>query len=138
MSGETVFIDTVALLAACHKRDALHERTRDVIRTLARERARFVTSQWVLAEFLGRACTPSLRPAAIKDVQRVLASPSTEVVAATSQSWSEAFELYQSRPDKSWSLVDCSSILVCRARGIERVLTQDHHFAQAGLNVLLS
>lgn len=138
MSREIVFIDTVAFLAACHRRDSLHKQTREVLRSLVRERVQFVTSQWVLAEFLGRACVPSLRGAAIKDVHRVLASPSTEVLPATGQSWQEAFELYQARPDKAWSLVDCTSILACRARGIQRVLTQDHHFLQAGLTVLLS
>lgn len=137
MSGQAVFIDTVALLAACHKRDALHAQTRDMFQRLARERATFVTSQWVLAEFLGRACAPALRNAAVADVQRILLSPSAEVIPATSSSWSEAFALYQSRGDKAWSLVDCTSILACRSHGIQRVLTQDHHFVQAGLDVLL-
>jgi len=58
-------------------------------------------------------------------------------VPVTAQSWTAAFELYGSRADKAWSLVDWTSILLCRSRGIGRVLTQDHHFVPAGLTVLL-
>jgi uncharacterized protein len=37
----------------------------------------------------------------------------------------------------SWSLTDCISFEVMRARGISDALTGDHHFAQAGFRVLL-
>jgi len=36
------------------------------------------------------------------------------------------------RPDKEWSLVDCSSMVVMARRGIAEAFTSDHHFEQAG------
>lgn len=43
------------------------------------------------------------------------------------------FDLYSQRPDKGWSLTDCISFVVM----IDRGLTGDHHFEQAGFLALL-
>ncbi|CAG0966960.1 hypothetical protein PHYC_01036 [Phycisphaerales bacterium] len=59
------------------------------------------------------------------------------VVPAEASAWLAALSLFRERPDKEWSLVDCSSILICREQGIQRILTADHHFTQAGFEVLL-
>ena len=48
-----------------------------------------------------------------------------------------AVDLYASRPDKEWGVVDCFSFEVMRIRGITEALTADHHFEQAGLVALL-
>jgi predicted nucleic acid-binding protein len=41
------------------------------------------------------------------------------------------------RPDKEWSLTDCISFVVMNERGITDALTSDHHFEQAGFQILL-
>jgi predicted nucleic acid-binding protein len=48
-----------------------------------------------------------------------------------------AVDLYQHRQDKGWSLTDCTSFLIMGDEGINDALTGDHHFEQAGFNVLL-
>jgi predicted nucleic acid-binding protein len=48
-----------------------------------------------------------------------------------------AWHLWKSRPDKEWSLVDCSSFIVMQQRGLTEALTTDHHFAQVGFIRLL-
>ena len=45
-------------------------------------------------------------------------------------------DLYERRPDKEYSLVDCMSMELMAAQGITHVLTNDHHFRQAGFVVL--
>jgi predicted nucleic acid-binding protein len=91
----------------------------------------------VLTEFLGDAATGALRRAAIADTRRLLASARTEVVAASGSAWRAAFDLYQARLDRDWSLVDCSSILICQERGIHRIFTHDHYFRAGGFQCLL-
>ena len=54
-------------------------------------------------------------------------------VAADAAAW----ELCKSRPDKAWSLVDCSSFVVMQQFEIPKALTTDHHFEQAGFVRLL-
>jgi len=137
VAEHAVFLDTSGLLALIRARDGLHGRARRVMEELAGEQSPLVTSHWVLAELLGGTARPPLRQAAVQTVRSLLTSPHTSVIAATPASWAAAFDLYRSRPDKDWSLVDCSSIAICGSRGIRRVLSHDHHFEQAGLEALL-
>ena len=53
------------------------------------------------------------------------------------QLFSGGFELYGSRPDKGWSLTDCISFIVMKEQEINRALTADLHFVQAGFRALL-
>jgi predicted nucleic acid-binding protein len=46
-------------------------------------------------------------------------------------------QLYAGRLDKEWSLTDCTSFVVMREYAASDALTTDHHFEQAGFNVLL-
>src|SRR5438105_965772 len=49
-----------------------------------------------------------------------------------------ALALYEARPDKSYSLTDCRSMLAMRALGLTEALTNDHHFTQEGFTILFS
>jgi uncharacterized protein len=44
--------------------------------------------------------------------------------------------LYQSRPDKGYSLVDCISMQTMREEGLTAALTNDRHFEQEGFQAL--
>ena len=132
-----VLVDTTALLALVNRRDQYHEAARKVSAELAVARRELVVSEWVLTEFLGGAARPPLRAAAIETVGRLRASRRVTVFPATTDGWRRSFELYCARTDKSWSLVDCASLLFCEHLGIQDVLTHDRHFAQAGLQILL-
>lgn len=138
MVSSTVFLDTSALLAILHLRDSLHDRAMAVHRRLTQERTEIVTTEWVLTELLGGAARAPLRTAAITAVERLRASPRAKIIAATHEGWQAAFDRFAARPDKEWSLVDCSSMVTCEQLGISRVFTSDHHFAQAGFDMLLA
>jgi len=58
------------------------------------------------------------------------------VISITPNLFDAALALYAARPDKEYSLTDCMSMIVMRNRGIEHVLTNDHHFRQEGFTVL--
>jgi predicted nucleic acid-binding protein len=45
--------------------------------------------------------------------------------------------LYERRPDKQYSLVDCISMNVMRQRNVQEILTNDRHFSQEGFVRLL-
>src|SRR5208282_5143253 len=46
-------------------------------------------------------------------------------------------DFFSARPDKEWSLTDCISFVVMNERGMTDALTSDHHFEQAGFQILL-
>jgi len=41
------------------------------------------------------------------------------------------------RRDKPWSLTDCISFVVMEQLGLVDALSADHHFEQAGFNILM-
>ena len=56
---------------------------------------------------------------------------------STPQLLERAIDLYEQRPDKTYSLTDCISMIICRDRGITDVLTSDKDFEQEGFTRLL-
>lgn len=60
-----------------------------------------------------------------------------EIVPAGPQLFADACQLHAERPDKDWSLTDCTSFVVMRNRNVESALTSDHHVVQAGFRVLM-
>ncbi|MEW6254179.1 MAG: PIN domain-containing protein [Planctomycetota bacterium] len=136
MGSPAIFLDTVALLALINRHDVLHERARAVHAEPTAARRQLVTTDWVLAEFLGGAARRPLRAAAVRTITRLQTSPRVPVFPATYEAWLRAF-LFASRSDKDWSLVDCASMLLCRNLNIAEVFSADRHFVQAGSTTLL-
>lgn len=60
-----------------------------------------------------------------------------EVLPASEQQFLGGLGLYEARPDKGYSLVDCISMTVMRELSITTALTSDRHFEQEGFDVLL-
>lgn len=137
-SQNSVFVDTVLLVGLANRDDQLHEECSRLWLEQLELGAELVTSDWVLSEFLGGAARVPLRKAAVRIVDKLTRSARVEIVPATRAWWIGAFEFYRDRPDKEWSFVDCSSILLCHERKIQSVLTQDRHFVQAGLTTLIA
>ncbi len=132
-----VFIDTHALLATINADDAHHAVCLEVLGRIASSRTKAITSDWVLAEFLSAASRRPLRPAAIGVIVDLKSSSLTTIVPAIRETWNDAFDLFRTRRDKTWSFVDCTSMVICKALGIKRVLTHDHHFQPEGLEIML-
>lgn len=133
----SVFVDTHGLLAVLNADDAHHDAAAELFAALATDRTPVFTSDWVLAEFLSVAARRTLRTPAAAMVDDLRSSVLTTILPATRTGWDQAFKLFRTRRDKEWSFVDCSSIVLCNQLRITGVVTSDHHFAQAGLRVLL-
>lgn len=137
MSPREVFVDTSALMAIVSRNDALYLKASDWYRRLVESKVVLVTSDWVLAEFLGSASRAEVRRSSATLVHRFQASNRTLVLEASREFWMRTFEFYVQHHDKQWSFVDCSSMLICRDRSITRVFTHDRDFEQFGLECLL-
>ena len=101
---------------------------------------RLVTTDEVLTEFLNSLAKygEHLRKIAIKMVQAILNNPNIKVLPQTRDSFLQGMDLYGKRQDKEYSLTDCISMNSMSAENINDVLTNDHHFAQEGFNVLIA
>ncbi|HUS92642.1 MAG TPA: nucleic acid-binding protein [Phycisphaerae bacterium] len=97
------------------------------------------TTDEVLTEFLAAlSCGgPRLRQMAVEMVRAILSNPNVKVVPQARDGFLEGLKRYESRQDKEYSLTDCISMNVMEAEGISEILTNDHHFEQEGLTVLI-
>lgn len=111
----TVFADTSYWIAPLNPRDRLHERVRQVARSLGV--VRVVTSEVVLAECLNDFSRRGtfMRRLAVGLVERLRADENTTIVPQTSAQFREALALYSTRPDKTWSHTNCASIGVMQS-----------------------
>ena len=132
-----VFADTLYWIATVKPNDPYARAAREARQ--ATDSCIIVTTDEVLGEFVtafskgGR----NMRARAVQTVRTLLASPKVEIVAQSRESFLRALDRFSQRPDKEYSLTDCSSMNVMETEGIKDVLTNDHHFQQEGYNVLI-
>ena len=132
-----VFADTSYWLALLNRKDQNHASA--VRATESLDRCGVVTSEAVLMELLNYAHKPpKFRAVAAQKVRRIMENPNIEVEPMTHRGFLDAFDLYEARGDKAYTLVDCLSMGIMQDRGIRDVLTADHHFEQEGYTLLLT
>lgn len=128
------FADTFFFLALLNRQDSHHSKSLEMNRV----DHPMLTTARVLLELADHLCDARNR-SLVGEVRRALAAdPRFEIVAAEQQLLDRANELYDQRPDKDWSLTDCTSFVVMRDRGLTEALTADRHFEQAGFKSLLA
>jgi len=133
----TVFADTAYWIAMASPHDQCREAAKRATEALGN--ARILTTDEVLSEFLTvlRSGGPNVRREAVRMVRAIIGNPNVKVVPQTRDSFLTGLELYEQRPDKEYSLIDCVSMNVMRAEEITDVLTNDHHFEQEGFRILM-
>ncbi len=130
-----VFADTFSFLALINARDDAHE---TAVRFSRDSRMRLVTTAWIMTEIAdGLAARPGRRLFAdLLDAIRT--DPKCRLVGFSRSAFDDAVRLYLDRPDKRWSLTDCTSFVVMKRLRLREALTGDRHFAEAGFRPLLA
>ncbi len=98
-----------------------------------------LTTDEVIVEYLNAISRggPHIRASGLRLLKSLRTNDSVEIVPQSRSSLAAGLALYAARPDKSYSLTDCISMVTMRERGITEVLTHDHHFRQEGFVPLL-
>jgi predicted nucleic acid-binding protein len=124
-----LFADSFYWVALCNRKDQWHARVAGFSRSLGG--SELVTTDEVLIEVLAHFSEsgPVARTQIARFVRDVLDNPAIVVCLQTHQSFIDGLDLYQSRPDKEYSLTDCISMVVMKQWAIDEVLTHDRHFA---------
>ena len=132
-----IFLDTFYLKALADKGDNAHEIAINMAARLRNFRG--VTSEMVLTELLNALCSRGeyLRQSAIRLTRRLRNDGKTIIIPQTSEQFEQAFDFYQRRLDKGYSLTDCASMQIMRQLDINEILTFDKHFQQEGFLALL-
>ncbi|MDJ0680358.1 MAG: PIN domain-containing protein [Xenococcaceae cyanobacterium MO_167.B52] len=129
---EQIFIDTGFIIALVNEPDDYHQQALELGDTL--ETSYFVTTDAVLLE-IGNGLSRKYKQEAIQIIEQFIYADNVEIVA-TSELFNNGFEEYKKYRDKQWGLVDCLSFFVMWNKGINKVLTFDKHFKQAGFDVI--
>ena len=130
-----IFIDTSYVLALFNKDDAYHDAARYWASALSS--GQFVTTHAILLEIGNAFAKVTLRQAGIGILRRFEQDAQIEIIPYSSKWHEKAMQMYESRLDKEWGLIDCVSFVVMQKYGLLEALTTDTHFQQAGFRALL-
>lgn len=137
MPVSQVFVDTSYIQATLDVSDQYH--------SIAKKYSWFIDAVdivWLTEAILSEVSdtlgnSPHRRKLAQEFIDDACNSTKIRVVNITSDLFKQGLELYRSRSDKTWGLIDCISFVVMQQEGISDALTTDHHFVQAGFRALL-
>ena len=134
----TAFADTVYWQALVDSKDGLHTEAILLTRSLRVNHVSIITSDMVLTEFLNALGKDSRRRTiAIAFIDQLKADANLEIIPFSDCPFDVAYAVYRQYVDKGRGLTDCCSFRIMWDRGIQDALTHDHHFTQAGFNILL-
>lgn len=133
-----VFLDTSGIIAVVNTDDQWHTTAESVWQDLIQAKLPLVTTSLVLIEMGDGLSRIGYRGLAVELRDRLLASSRIEVIQTTAGDEDRAWKLFRQRHDKEWGMTDCVSMIVARDRAAREVFSTDHHFQQAGFQILLN
>ena len=134
-----IYVDTSGWASLADVSEPFYQKARETYAAAMRNRRRFVTTNYVLAELVALMTSPMRfhRPRIIEFINGIKQSPFFDIIHIDEDLDAKSWNLLSNRADKNWSLVDCSSFVVMQENKIVEALTTDHHFEQAGFVRLL-
>ena len=134
-----IFVDTSGWGNLVDKSQPYHQLMVQLYREAKQQKRRLITSNYVITEVVALLTSPLRipRPKIISFVNSLKQSPYVAIIHIDQYKDNDTWILLASREDKDWSLVDCSSFIIMKERGILEAFTNDIHFEQAGFIRLL-
>ena len=129
-----IFIDTSFVIAWINPVDSFHKTALSLLAEIGDEP--WLTTACVLLE-VGNSCSRQFRQDGINAIETLLDDDNCTVVSLHPELFAEALQLFRSRADKTWGLIDCVSFVVMRDFETDLALTNDRHFVQAGFRALM-
>lgn len=137
MGAHNVFVDSSAFLALADSSDEYHDSAAHLQADLARDRRRFVTTDYIVDEAVTLLLVRHSHAAAAEFLNTARRSQYLQLEWTTLERFDAAADLFTHHRDKEWSFTDCVSFTLMRELNIQDAFTTDHHFRQAGLTPLL-
>ncbi len=134
-----IFADTAGWGHLVDSSQEYHTRAATIYRRTRQQGRKLITTNYILTELVALLISP-LRiphPNIVAFITGVKSSPHVDIVHVDPTLDAQAWQLFSERPDKEWSLVDCTSFVIMQQRGLFEAFTTDHHFEQGGFVCLL-
>jgi len=124
MSGRPIFLDTSGWIALLNVSDPSHANANALWKSLGRPHTHVILTDWIVAETGNGLARQPARAVFSESIRRFLDSPRFRLVFIEKSLLVQALDLYNSRMDKSWGLVDCASMVVMEYERHPRCLQQ--------------
>ncbi len=135
-----LFLDTSFIVARYNPSDTNHKAATAWLHEAAAAPGsafRSVTTDYIFDELITAILARTRRHSLAAGAGAALRnSRSCEITVINREVVERAWALFLRRPDKRWSLTDCTSFVVMRALGIASALTFDRNFAEAGFEMV--
>ncbi len=131
-----LFIDAGYLIALEASDDQHHGAALRHWHVLLKALPPLITTSYVFDEVVTFFNSRNRHAKAVEVGHNLLHSSSVELVHVDEALFYEAWQYFQKRKDKTYSLTDCISFIVMKQRGVRTALTFDRHFEQAGFDRL--
>lgn len=129
-----IFVDASFVIALINQRDQYHQKALALSHKV--EYYPLLITDAILLE-IGNGLVRGYKQQAIEIIEYYLTADEVEVVNLSPILFKKALDFYKTHQDKDWGIVDCLSFIVMKEAGIEKVLTFDKRFLQAGFQPLL-
>jgi uncharacterized protein len=135
----SLFIDTSGWASLYIPTENYHLLSVQVFQSSRQRHQSLITTNYVLAELVALLYSPFRTPRLriFEIIDSIKKASFVQLIHIDSTIDTLAWEMCKVRPDKNWSLVDCTSFVVMQQSGIQEALTTDHHFEQANFIRLL-
>lgn len=126
------FLDTSFVIALELVDERYHSIAKQHWQGLKNSSLQLVISSYVFDEIVTFLNSRNRHDKAVEIGNRLLSSPTVQIIQVDEILFSEAWQYFQKHDDKSYSLTDCISFLLMDRLSIQVALTFDQHFVQAG------
>lgn len=132
------FLDTAYVLALEFAADQNHKAAIRCSRQFHLNDDTAITTSFVLDEVVTHLNARGHHSQAVRIGGQLMNSFDVTFVEVDHELLMDAWNYFVRHQDKQYSLTDCTSFVLMQRRGLRHALTFDHHFTQAGLEILPS
>jgi len=126
-----VFIDAFAWVAITNRKDRIHGVAVQSFRRLLGSPTRLIATDWTVYEALTIVKSRLGVNQAERLWDRLRARSVVDVIRVDGHVERDALELFWRYRDKTWGVVDCSSLIAMKLVGCRRAFAYDRHFVEA-------
>ena len=134
-----IFVDSGAWIALTSPRDQNHNDAVTIYAGLRRQRARFLTTDYVIDETITRLrydVSHSVAVQFLDFIERAEKIDGLTVTEIDKTLFQEAKRLFRQYDSAKLSFTDCTSFAICQKHNISETYAFDDHFAMMGITVL--
>lgn len=132
-----VFLDTAFVVALSIETDIFHEKALALSEEIEAQEIHLITTRAILLEIGNSLARNIFRKTGVDVLAALEVDKNVTIVPFTEELYQAARQLYRSRMDKEWGLIDCVSFVTMQELNLTEALTTDRHFEQAGFKPLM-